>query len=172
MAQPPRQAGALIVSERGDSPAIRSASGSDIPSLLALERACFDTSYYRPHRFSRSQFRFYLRNPDAIYFVAVQQTVLLGYIAGSHGHRGRHGTARIESIAEATAARVRGIGRNLMRRFLQEARRRGRRRVTLEVAKANERAIQFFSTQGFKPVCRLAAYYGARYDGLRMTRDL
>ena len=83
-----------------------------------------------------------------------------------------YSTAFRQHFAVATAARVRGIGRNLMRRFLQEARRRGRRRVTLEVAKANERAIQFFSTQGFKPVCRLAAYYGARYDGLRMTRDL
>ena len=169
---PSRQAGSLNVSERGDRLAIRSPSEGDIPALLALERVCFDTSYYRPHRFSRSQFMFSLRNPDAILFVAVQQTVLLGYIAGFQGHRGRHGTARIESIAVSTVARARGIGRNLMRRFLQEARRRGRRRVTLEVAEANERAIQFFSTQGFKRVCRLAAYYGGRYDGLRMTRDL
>ena len=115
---------------------------------------------------------FYLQNPGAIFFVAVQQSILLGYIAGSQGHRGWHGTARIESIAVLTVARTRGIGWNLMRRFLQEARRRGRRRVTLEVAEANERAIQFFSIQGFKPVCRLAAYYGARYDGLRMTRNL
>jgi ribosomal protein S18 acetylase RimI-like enzyme len=59
-----------------------------------------------------------------------------------------------------------------MRRFLHEARRRGRRQVTLEVAEANESAIQFFSTQGFKPACRLAAYYGGRYDGLRMTHNL
>jgi ribosomal protein S18 acetylase RimI-like enzyme len=44
--------------------------------------------------------------------------------------------------------------------------------VTLEVAAANERAVQFFSTLGFKPVRRLAAYYGGRYDGLRLGRDL
>lgn len=109
------QAGALIVSERGDCPEIRSPSESDILALLALQRACFDTLYYRPHRFSRSQFMFYLQNPGASFFGAVQQTVLLRYMGGSRGPRARQATARIQSIVVATAARARGIGRNLMR---------------------------------------------------------
>lgn len=151
---------------------IRSPSEGDIQDLLALEHVCFDAPYYRPHRFTPSEFVSYLRNPDAVFWAAMQQQLLIGYIAGYRGVRSRSRSARIESLAVAPTARRRGIGGLLMRRFLDEAKRRGSRRVTLEVAEANERARPFFATLGFKPVRRLAAYYGGRYDGLRLGRAL
>lgn len=153
-------------------PEIRSPSESDIQDLLALEHACFDAPCYRPHRFTRSEFLSYLRTPDAVFLAAMQRQLLIGYIAGYRGVRSRNRSARIESLAVAPAARRRGIGGLLLRRFLDEAKRRGSSRVTLEVAEVNERARQFFATLGFKPVRRLPAYYGGRYDGLRLGRAL
>ena len=155
-----------------ERPKIRSPSESDIPDLLALEHACFDVPYYRPHRFTHSEFVSYLQNPAAIFLAAMQQQLLVGYIAGYRGVRSRSRSARIESIAVAPAARRRGTGGLLLWRFLDEAKRRGSSRVTLEVAEANESAIQFFAIRGFKPVRRLPAYYGDRYDGLRLGRAL
>ncbi len=161
-----------LTSARIERPEIRSPSEIDVPDLLVLEHACFDAPYYRPHRFTHSEFLSYLQNPNAVFLAAMQQQLLVGYIAGYRGVRSRSRSARIESIAVAPAARRRGIGGLLMRRFLDVAKRRGSSHVTLEVAEANERARQFFATRGFKPVRRLPAYYGDRYDGLRLGRAL
>lgn len=156
----------------GEPVKIRLPFEDDLPELLALEKACFDSPYYRPHRFNRSQFASYLQNLRTIFLVAVQRGLLLGYVAGSCGTGSRRGAGRIESLAVVQAARNQGVGGLLMRRFIEEAKRRGSKRVTIEVAMANTRAIRFFTNQGFNPVRRLPAYYGDRYDGLRMQRRL
>jgi ribosomal-protein-alanine N-acetyltransferase len=161
-----------VTTKSEDRLEIRSPSERDMPDLLALEQECFDTEYYRPHRFNRSQFASFLRNPRAIIFVAVRHGLLLGYVAGSCGAGARRGAARIESLAVVPAARNQGIGGLLMRRFIEEAKRRGAKRVTIEVATANTGAVRFFTNRGFDPVRRLPAYYGNRYDGLRMRREL
>ncbi|HXF93667.1 MAG TPA: N-acetyltransferase [Nitrospiraceae bacterium] len=147
-------------------------SEDDLPELLALEKACFDSPYYRPHQFNRSQFTSFLRNPRAIFLVAVRHGLLLGYLAGTCGAGSRRGTARIDSLAVAPGMRNQGVGGLLLRRFIEEAQRRGSKRVTIEVARANTDAIRFFTNRGFSPVRRLPAYYGGRYDGLRMRRQL
>lgn len=156
----------------GEPVKVRPPLEDDLPELLAVEQDCFDTPYYRPHRFTRSQFTAYLRNPRAIFWVAVQRGLLLGYVAGSCGTGSRRGAGRIESLAVVQAARKQGVGGLLMRRFIEEAKRRGSKRVTIEVAMANTHAIRFFTNRGFSPVRRLPGYYGDRYDGLRMRREL
>ncbi len=147
-------------------------SEDDLPVLLALEKACFDSPYYRPHRLNRSQFASYLQNLRTIFLVADRHGLLLGYLAGTCGAGSQRGAGRIESLAVVPAARNQGVGGLLLRRFIEEAKRRGSKRVTIEVAMANTGAIRFFTNHGFEPVRRLPAYYGGRYDGLRMRRQL
>lgn len=147
------------------------ASKSDILDLVALENACFNTDFYRPHRFSWSQFASYLRNPRAIFFIAIQQGVLLGYIAGYRGARSQPVSARIESLAVAQAVQTRGMG-GLLLRHSMEVTQRGCTRVTIEVAVANRSARRFFSHRGFKEAGRLTTYYDSQYDGIRMQREL
>ncbi len=151
---------------------LRLPSKGDIPDVVAIENACFNTDFYRPHRFRRSQFASYLRNPRAIFFVAVQQDVLLGYIAGYRGARSQPVSARIESLAVAQAVQTRGTGGLLLRHFTEEVKQRGCKRVTIEVAVANRCARRFFCHRGFKEAGRLATYYGSQYDGIRMQREL
>lgn len=101
-----RQADSILAPETFDRVETRVPSKSDIPDWVALEKACFNTDFYRPHRFSRSQFASCLRNPRAIFFVAVQQGVLLGYIAGYLRARSRRISARIVSLTVAPAVRT------------------------------------------------------------------
>lgn len=136
-------------------------------------RQCVQLRYVGEER--RSEDRAHAQHTPQHFFLRSLHGALAncrGYIAGYRWVRSRCRSARIESLAVAPAARRRGIGGIPLRRFLDEAKRRSSRRVTLEVTEANERARQFFATQRFKPVRRLAAYYGDRYDSLRLGRAL
>ncbi len=65
-----------------------------------------------------------------------------------------------------------GVGARLMQRFLQDAKKRGCRRVTLEAALAHQVGLCFFAKWGFNRPRTLKAYYSPSHDGLRLTRDL
>ena len=142
-------------------------TAADVPELVSLEHTCF-TGYYREHRLSASHFKAYLRNRRAIFLVALGAPSLVGYIAGYTKTVRPPGSARIESLAVSPRARRHGIGGLLVRRFIEDAKQRGCRSVTLEVALANEEVIRFFSNRGFKQCRYLRAYYSPRHDGIRM----
>jgi len=150
---------------------IRPPASEDLADLCALEKECF-RGYYRAHRFSRSEFMAYLRSEQAICFIAVQHSALIGYVGGIVSVARARRSARLTSIAVSPSARQRGAGSLLMQRFLEEAKRQDCTIVTLEVAVANEEAIRFFSRAGFRKRRRLPAYYSPRMDGIRMRREI
>lgn len=87
------------------------------------------------------------------------------------------GQAQLLNLTVAPAARRRGVGRALLRRFLADARARGAEQCFLEVRVTNEAAIALYTREGFASVGRRTGYYpamgpGPREDALVMRRLL
>ena len=68
-------------------------------------------------------------------------------------------SARIYSIAVAPPARGRGIGRRMMQRAENEARKRGCCRMRLEVRMENTTAIRLYESLGFSDTAVIPGYY-------------
>jgi hypothetical protein len=62
---------------------IRQAHESDIRDLADLDNECFDTYYYKRTKFSESDFQAYLYHKKSILIVAVRDSCLVGYVAGT-----------------------------------------------------------------------------------------
>jgi len=88
------------------------------------------------------------------------------------------GEAELLNVSVAPAARRRGLGRALLRRFIDDARRLGAEQLFLEVRPSNVAAIALYESEGFACVARRDAYYpaatpeGPREDALVMRRAL
>jgi ribosomal protein S18 acetylase RimI-like enzyme len=143
----------------------------DINALMAVETECFD-SYYKAHRFSERQFRYYLRNPNTIAMVATKGGDIVGYILGVMQRGRRRHISRLYSIAAVSRVRRRGIGRRLLRKFIRAAKQGGASRVSLEVAVENRIGRKLFEAEGFRQTRMMPNYYGKRHDGIRMERPI
>ena len=88
------------------------------------------------------------------------------------------GEAQILNLSVVPEARREGLGRALLRRFVDDARWLNAEQIFLEVRESNVAAIALYATEGFAPVARRLAYYpGAaadapREDALVMRRAL
>ena len=147
---------------------IRQANESDICDLVDLDDKCFDTYYYEKTKFSESDFRAYLCRRKSFLRVAVRDSCLVGYIAGTLRASRLRSIAHIDSIAVCSAARNKGIGSRLLDLFIQEARQRACTMVLLEVAEANKEGLEFFSKRSFLRIDDLPEYYGRGLDGVLM----
>ncbi|MDQ6620295.1 MAG: ribosomal protein S18-alanine N-acetyltransferase [Pseudomonadota bacterium] len=72
------------------------------------------------------------------------------------------GEAQILNISVIHDARREGLGRTLLRRFVDDARHFGAEQVFLEVRVSNAPAIALYLSESFVPVARRKAYYPAR----------
>jgi ribosomal-protein-alanine N-acetyltransferase len=72
------------------------------------------------------------------------------------------GEAQILNISVVPDARRQGLGRTLLRRFVDDARRLGAEQVFLEVRVSNAPAIALYQSERFVPIARRKAYYPAR----------
>jgi len=68
--------------------------------------------------------------------------------------------------------RTAGVGTLLMNAFLERARSRGFRRVTLEVRVSNATAIRFYTRFQYSVIDLLRSYYSDGENGYQMARDL
>jgi ribosomal-protein-alanine N-acetyltransferase len=88
------------------------------------------------------------------------------------------GEAQLLNLTVTRAARRRGIGRQLLRRFVNDARELGAEQCFLEVRQSNEAAIALYCTEGFAAVARRIGYYpparigDGREDALVLRRPL
>jgi ribosomal-protein-alanine N-acetyltransferase len=67
--------------------------------------------------------------------------------------------ADVQTIAVSPAARGRGLGRQLLRALIEEARRRGASSLLLEVRADNQPAIALYESEGFERLAVRRAYY-------------
>jgi ribosomal-protein-alanine N-acetyltransferase len=81
--------------------------------------------------------------------------------------------AQVQNLAVHPAFRERGVGRYLLVRGLDEARRRGARLATLEVRPSNLAARRLYASLGFTQVGRRPGYYQIEgEDALLLDCDL
>ncbi len=152
------------------SPA-RRAVADDVEDLLRLEKECF-TGYYKPHRYDRAQFSYYLDNPKSIVLVAEHGGHVAGYVLGIVTERGERNGAYIHSIAVEKVSRRVGLGETLLEGLLDEAARRSCAFASLEVALENEVPARLFEKFGFLKTRDLPDYYGEGHSGVRMHKSL
>jgi len=88
------------------------------------------------------------------------------------------GEAQLLNLSVVTDARRMGLGRMLLRQFIDDARRLYADQLFLEVRVGNRAAIALYEAEGFVPIARRVAYYppahpgAAREDALVMRREL
>jgi ribosomal protein S18 acetylase RimI-like enzyme len=80
--------------------------------------------------------------------------------------------ARLYSIAVDPVARGSGLGAALLAAAERAARRRGVRRLRLEVRQDNPAAIALYETRGYRRIGARAAYYEDGADAWRYERAL
>ncbi len=75
------------------------------------------------------------------------------------------GEAQLLNLTVVPRSRRRGIGRLLLRRFVDDALDRGADQCFLEVRVSNIAATALYAREGFVPVARRAGYYPSAYPG-------
>jgi N6-L-threonylcarbamoyladenine synthase len=123
---------------------------SDLDHVLAIERVSF------PSPWSRGLFLDELLQPATrAWFVADSPWGLLGYAGLMEVEDEGH----LLNLAVRADARGRGVATALIAAVLEEARRRGVHRLTLEVRPSNAVALEAYRRAGFEDVGRRPGYY-------------
>jgi len=141
----------------------RPARPADIATLGRIEQSCFLTDRLTPR-----QFRHLLNGANGLCLVHEDQRGINGYAAVLF--RDGVSCARLYSFAVAPHARGRGVGRSLLAASEQAARRRGAKRLRLEVRPDNEGAIRLYRRSGYTEIGRVARYYEDQTDAIRMEK--
>jgi ribosomal-protein-alanine N-acetyltransferase len=136
---------------------IRRARPSDLPRILAIERAGFGEWAW-----DRKLFAEYTRTCGELFLVALEGSKVVGYCIGCIDR----GTAAVESIAVAPSVKGKGAADMLLRSLLRRLKRRGISRVALMVKITNLRAIAFYQKQGFRRIRKVPRYYEDQEAGL------
>lgn len=99
-----------------------------------------------------------LERQDALTFVAADDGVAAGEDVGVAVLLVRDDVGSLVSVWVDPRARGRGVAETLVRAVVDEAARRGLRRVLLDVGDHNVRAVRFYERLGFRPTGRTSAF--------------
>jgi [ribosomal protein S18]-alanine N-acetyltransferase len=131
--------------------------------MAVLHAECFTT----PRPWSAQEFDAALADP--LCFTLFESH---GFLVG----RAVAGEAEILTLAVDPTARRSGLGAELVKHFLAEAKTRGAASAFLEVSAQNQAAISLYMKAGFAEVGRRKSYYaqpqGAPIDALVLSRTL
>ena len=131
--------------------------------LAAIHAECFTVQ--RP--WSAEEFADML-DAETVFMCAQPDGFALARIAGPE--------AELLTLAVRPAAQGKGLGRQLLRQYEAEARRRGATEAFLEVAVDNEAAIHLYRSVGYEDAGRRKDYYqgpqGSRISCLVMRKEL
>ena len=136
--------------EKVGSRLLRTATSEDIPAMVEIENRCFS----RPN--TEESFRREIEdNPDMDYALAEVD----GKPAGYAGLWRVAGEGHINNVAVDPGYRKRGIGTEIIKKLMDDARKEGIKEFTLEVRPSNEAAIALYRKFGFDSEGRRKAYY-------------
>ncbi len=138
---------------------------SDLDDLIALENVIFTVDLI-----SRRSFRRFLASSNASVIVAKESGKLAGYALVLY--RPRSHIARLYSIAVARHVGKRGVGPLLLGAAEDDARRRRRHAMRLEVHEHNTRAIARYEKSGYRLFGRRPDYYDDHATALRFEKPL
>jgi ribosomal-protein-alanine N-acetyltransferase len=149
---------------------IRTATAKDLERIVELENLCFP----KEHAYSRRQLRYLLAKAHSTVLVETSNRVVRGFLIILY----KKGTtvAGIETINVDPAHRNKGIGQRLLSAAEEHLRKKGIRKIRLEVAITNTVAINLYEHVGFQKTRLLRHYYhyyheGSR-DAYRMVKEL
>ena len=136
---------------------------SHAQQVAQLEQVCFSDPW------SLQSVTSEITNPLSLWLVAVEGTMVLGYI----GSQSVLGEADMMNLAVSPAARGEGIGEKLVLSLMERLRANDVYRLTLEVRITNEPAIKLYEKLGFVQIGRRPNYYHhPREDALIMGKEL
>jgi ribosomal protein S18 acetylase RimI-like enzyme len=144
---------------------IRPASIADLDALADMERHCFDCD-----RISRRQWRHMLKKAHADTLVVEEGEGIAGYVLLLYNQA--TSVARLYSIAVASSARERGLGRRLVQAGEEAARGQGRAYMRLEVRRDNAASLALFEGLGYRRFGVLDDYYEDHMQALRFEKAL
>lgn len=144
--------------------AIRPATATDIPALVALEQG-----FPLEDRFPASTWRRLLRG-NALTYAAVSDEEIVG--AAVYLFRAGTKVARLYSLTVSPDWRGRGIAAALLRAGEQDALSRACDRVRLEVRQSNTTAIRLYERHGFRVMAQLPSYYPDGEPAVRMEKPI
>lgn len=136
---------------------------SHAQQVAQLEQACFSDPW------SLQAVTGEITNPLSLWFVAVEEEQVLGYI----GSQSVLGEADMMNLAVCQEARGKGIGIKLVNALIDSLRQNGVYRLTLEVRVSNNPAIKLYEKLGFQQIGRRPNYYyHPKEDALIMGKEL
>src|SRR5262249_14594864 len=140
---------------RGTSLRVRLFRPTDLPAVMAIERASFRRDAYPRGLFMEYHAR------GALFLVASAGDGIAGYALAQ-----RRGTrAELVSIAVKPGCRRGGAGKLLLHTTLRRLHVAGASRISLMVKTTNQEAQRFYESFGFRRVRRVHAYYEDGHDG-------
>jgi len=143
-----------VAKDLEDGVVIRDATHRDIERVLEIEQVSF------PSPWSRTAFENELHKPISLFLVAQVGEDVAGYIIAYHYAESSH----IVNIAVAPEYRRHGIGRKLLEKAVEEAKRDNLDFVFLEVRASSLPARRLYESMGFQPVKRLPNYYSRELE--------
>ncbi len=150
---------------RGRRSSIRPARLADIPALVRLENATFESD-----RLSPRSFRHILTRANAATLLEEEKGEPRGYALLLFNRRGR--LARLYSFAVHEIHRGKGIAKALLAESERCARTHGCDRLRLEVRKDNAEAQRLYGRAGYRVIGSRPRYYEDGMAAVRMEKPL
>lgn len=145
---------------------LRTAHMADLEALDRLEKEAFQGD-----RMSRRSLRHAIKSEASVMLVAnSEDDDLYGY-ALVHLFKGR-AHARLYSLAVASSARGKGVGKALLGEAERQAAKHGCISLRLEVNEFNKTAIALYQAAGYRPFGLYKEYYEDHSNALRMHKRI
>ena len=144
---------------------IRQGDPGDLGAIEALENDLFEGD-----RLSRRSLRYFLRTPTAAVLVVPGAAGLDAY--GLIAFRVNSRIARLYSLAVASSASGRGLGRRLLATCEDVAAKRGCGAMRLEVRADNAAAIRLYQAMGYARTGSETDYYEDGATALRFAKAI
>ena len=131
---------------------IRSASASDIPTIISLQRQAETAAQWTAAEYERM-----LSTRNNVVFVAEMEGNVCGFLAAA----GTGSEWELENIVTENSLRRKGIGRRLLQSLFEHARGAGGQKLFLQVREDNAAAKGLYECSGFRICGRRPGYYGS-----------
>lgn len=144
------------------APLIREFQNYDKIAVGAIEENCFEDAWTEVMLYQQ------IRQKGSIYFVAVADDCVVGYIGG----RVVLDEAELYRVAVLPELRGRGFGEKLVQTFVERCGELGAKNIFLEVREDNAVAQKTYASVGFEKIGQRKNYYGNGMDAVLMNRKL
>jgi ribosomal-protein-alanine N-acetyltransferase len=145
-----------------DSIYCRSATFTDLPEILNIEKICYSNPWNMDH------FRDEFISPFSLVTVICIGNIITGYAAAAL----IFDELQIRNICISPDFRRKGLGEKLLNFLIDRARSENAKMVLLEVRESNIAAINLYTKTGFHIDCKRKGFYSDGETGLAMSLKL